>query len=268
MPTVLVGDDTDLLILLLYHVDLNSKDVYFIPEPKGTSTKSRKWDIKTCKTKLGLEICSNLLFVHAVLGCDTTSRLYGIGKAAGLTKIQNNDDFQNIARVFLQDGVSKNDVIEAGERALVILYGGDKGVGLDSLRYKRFQEKVVRSLKQVEANTLPPTSGAAKFHSLRVYYQVQEWRGKSELMKADDWGWKEVKGQLLPVKTDLPPAPEELLRLFRCNCKTDCDTKKCTCKKHYLECNAACGHCKGVSCFNSQKMLLQDDEDNETIDDK
>ncbi|KAK3747021.1 hypothetical protein QZH41_001488 [Actinostola sp. cb2023] len=34
IPTVLVGDDTDLLVLLCYHADMNTYDIFFQPEPK------------------------------------------------------------------------------------------------------------------------------------------------------------------------------------------------------------------------------------------
>ena len=42
-------------------------------------------------------------------------------------------------------------------------------------------------------------------------------------------GWMEKDGHLLPVMTDLPPAPEDLLRIIRCNCTTDCSTARCSC---------------------------------------
>ena len=32
--TVVLGDDTDLLVLLIYHTKLNHKEIFFIPEPK------------------------------------------------------------------------------------------------------------------------------------------------------------------------------------------------------------------------------------------
>ncbi len=65
----------------------------------------------------------------------------------------------------------------------------------------------------------------------------------------------------MPVKTDMPPAPKELLRIFRCNCKTGCSSKRCTCRRrHGLECTPACGECKGLSCSNSPKPL--DDDNN------
>ena len=43
--TVLVGDDTDLLVLMLYHGEMDSNDLYFIPEPKQRS-KMRRCAVK------------------------------------------------------------------------------------------------------------------------------------------------------------------------------------------------------------------------------
>ncbi len=116
-------------------------------------------------------------------------QLYGIGKATSLLKIRRNE-LSKIADVFMKDGVHKDDIIKAGENALVILYNGDIGEELNALRFKRFQEKVLKSYKYVDASDLPPTSGAAKFHSLRAYYQVQVWRGKSGHLDPKDWGWE------------------------------------------------------------------------------
>ena len=80
-PTVLVGDDTDLLVLLLAHVDTCHEPVFFAPEPKKRQKKqSRIWDIHFLKHKLGNVLCRRLLFVHAISGCDTTSRLFGLAK--------------------------------------------------------------------------------------------------------------------------------------------------------------------------------------------
>jgi hypothetical protein len=54
----------------------------------------------------------------------------------------------------------------------------------------------------------------------------------------------------MPVKTKKQPAPEKLLVIIRCKCKTNCETKRCTCRKHGLECNIACLECRGHSCLN------------------
>ena len=77
--TVLVGDDTDLLVLLLYHSNPTGKGLFFAPEPMNA--KQRVWDLKQAKRDIGPFVCKHILFLHALLGCDTTSRLFGIGKA-------------------------------------------------------------------------------------------------------------------------------------------------------------------------------------------
>jgi len=84
--TLLIGDDTDLLILLIYHTNLESHDLFFkllnlsqrkalIIHVSGTSSSSsNSW----------VPVCQHILFIHAILGCDTTSSMYGIGKGAAL----------------------------------------------------------------------------------------------------------------------------------------------------------------------------------------
>ena len=80
--TIVVGDDTDLLVLLCYHCEFSSQDVFFQPEPKANTAKHRVWDLRKTKTVLGVKVIQVILFVHAILGCDTTSRLHGLGKAS------------------------------------------------------------------------------------------------------------------------------------------------------------------------------------------
>ena len=93
---MLVGDDTDLLILLLYHAGNLGHKVYFAPEPKKNS-KSRVWDISEIQMKLGPYLCNQMLYIHAMLGCDTTSRFHGIGKGALLKKIRSSEKLQQSA---------------------------------------------------------------------------------------------------------------------------------------------------------------------------
>ena len=37
-------------------------------------------DILSIKEALGVTVCNNILFIHAIAGCDTTSSLFGTGK--------------------------------------------------------------------------------------------------------------------------------------------------------------------------------------------
>lgn len=262
--TVLVGDDTDLIVLLCYHASLQSHDLFFCPEPKKNTKKRRVWNIKATKQLLGPEICQHILFLHAVLGCDTTSRLYGIGKGASVKRFQTSSAFREQAKVFNAHSASAHDVVDAGEKALLIIYNGKATDTLDSLRYQRFCEKVASKSSHVKPQALPPTSSAAEYHSLRVYLQVQEWKGSRNELCPTEWGWQECDEGFVPLQTSLPPAPEHLLRVIRCNCQADCSTLRCTCKKHNIECTTACGHCKGSGCTNSQQS--HDDDDGEDDD--
>ena len=127
--TVLVRDDTDLLVLLLYH------DIYFKPEAKKSVKKIRCWTIKHAKAKLGPLICDNILFLHAILGCDSTSRLFGIGKAK-ILKFAENEEFNQTAQVFHNSESQKEEMVACGEKALVMIYGGKTGENLNELRFK------------------------------------------------------------------------------------------------------------------------------------
>ena len=120
--TVLVGDDTDLLVLLCFYTRSDSFDLYFKPEPKANSRR-RVWDMKRIKEQLGDDVCLDLLFLHAILGCDTTSRVHGIGKAAALKKYANSLLFREQAKVF-KSSSTVDDIVVAGENTLVSLYVG------------------------------------------------------------------------------------------------------------------------------------------------
>eukprot|EP00795_Rhopilema_esculentum_P011181 gene11182-biopygen2781 len=81
--TAVIGEDTDLLILLIYHANKESKKIYFYSESK-----------------------------------------------------------QN-ARVFQNDIANSEEIASAGEHALVCLYKGKEGEGLDALHYNTFCDKAI-----------------------------------------------------------------------------------------------------------------------------
>ena len=122
-----------------------------------------------------------------------------------------------------------------------------------------FKQKVAKSSKYVEAKSLPPTRAATKFHRLRAYFKIREWKGGNQL-KPVEWGWKLSDGKLQPIKTDLPAGPVNLLAIIRCNCTSGCTTARCSCRKHGLHCSGLCGDCKGLHCTNSPQLDLDDDE--------
>ena len=189
--TVLVADDTDMVILLYYYADPDGFDLFMQCSTRGTTRKNRIWDIKVTQSELGADICNNILFIHAILGCDTTSRYYGLGKGLSPKRFTSNALSRDKAEQFCKKDATVDGAIYAGEAALVCLYSGKEGDNLDGLWYAKFCDKVASSTNKVHIrpHTLPPTSAAAIYHSMRVYLRVQQWLGGcNNIMKMTYWG--------------------------------------------------------------------------------
>ena len=226
---------------------------FFKYETKANAKKIIKcWNIKANQIALGPEVCHILPFVHAILGCDTTSRLFGLGKGVSLNHAISDVHFRQTCDIFQRTNSKKTDIVAAGEKALVCLYNGHNGESLDLLQHRRFCEKVATNKACVQPSGLPPTSASALFHSMRVYYQVNEWKiDDAAELQACDWGWKIAGGRCIPVMSDKDPAPKILLDMIRCSCKFGCSSNRCSCRKNNLECSAACISCKGIGCTNA-----------------
>ena len=63
-------------------------------------------------------------------------------------------------------------------------------------------------------------------------------------------------------------APAALIKMIHCNCSEGCDTLRCTCRKHGLECTSACGHCQDGNCDNmtNDPVIEDDDDDDDVLD--
>ena len=82
---------------------------------------------------LGVFSCKHILFQHAFLGCDTTSRLFGIGKGTVLKKFKVNSVLQQAADVFDETSSTPAEIESAGNKAMVAIYNGKMDDTLNSL---------------------------------------------------------------------------------------------------------------------------------------
>ena len=98
----------------------------------SSSKKSgtKVWGIKAVQDAFGASVCQNILFAHAIGDSDTTSSLFTIGKSLPLRKLQESQVFQKCAQVITTTGSSREEIIAAGEKALVVLYDGKTGYNL------------------------------------------------------------------------------------------------------------------------------------------
>ena len=72
---------------------------------------------------MGYNTCQAILTIHALLGCDTTSRLSNIGKGIALTKFKVDDEFQTYANVFSSPQAGRDEIIEVETNLLFKVYG-------------------------------------------------------------------------------------------------------------------------------------------------
>ena len=82
-------------------------------------------------------------------------------------------------------------------------------------------------------------------------------------------GWTLGASSYLPVLSIDPPAPKAVLELIKCNCKTECKTLPCGCRKNGLPCTNLCGckDCENVPEFIPNYFLSDDDDDDDDYDD-
>ena len=252
--TQVIGEDTDIFQLLVSQTSLDHKNIYMITEKHNA--KHPCLDVKAIRSKLGDDCAKYLPVIHAISGCDTTSKLFGIGKSTIMTKRKH---IIKEAGPFLLANAAPEDIEEAGRKIICLIYD-DKNTefNLNEIRLKKFEQNVIKSVKIVNVQKLPPTNSAAKYHSYRVYYQVQVWLG-NETIQATDWGWELINGNLYPKKMDTPPAPEALMKIIKCGCTLNCDTNRCTCKKNGLFCTDLCDNCDSSICRNIEDSNLLND---------
>ena len=261
--TTLIGEDTDLLVLLLYHTHVSDvKDLYF----RSDRGKGPAFDIKAMKEILKMEICDRLLFVHAITGCDTTSRIFGIGKKSVLQKIVHGDPILcTSADTFSAPNQSHHVSESSGKNAMLAIYNGRKTDDLSNLRCSVLCRKAISSKTYVTPERLPPTESATKYHSMRVYFQIMVSMGKAGDMDATNWGWTwdiQQNKYILIIMNNCP-APDTLLKVIHCNCSIGCASLRCSCRKSGLDCTTACGPCQDGCCENMHSRILLDDDDDD-----
>jgi 5'-3' exonuclease len=185
--TTVIGEDTDLLVLLLYYSTTDTRyNLYFRSDITRRRRENLTHDIIKYRKTLGHEFCSNLLFVHSFTGSDTTSAFYGVGKGTALHEFVKRTSFNDIAKVFTMPGTSHQEIEDAGEKAALIIYKSPENT-IHVTRQRLLTQKVLKARSFVKPEMLPPTRSALKYHSFHCYYQIRKWC--DEDLNAEQWGW-------------------------------------------------------------------------------
>ena len=133
-----VANDTDILVLLIFHLKPSMADVFLLSSPTGKSRKRKLVRIRDIQQHIGDVAVQQLPVLHAISGCDTTSALYGHGNISAYKKIVSKSDSAEPIDIMNSDCVTQDDVAKAGSKLLVMLYNGKVNDKLDSLRHSAY----------------------------------------------------------------------------------------------------------------------------------
>jgi len=228
--------DTDVFVLLTAHFSLI---------PQSTTLISRGGErirIQESYMKLGRKRAEALLGWYAFKGTDNTGSFAGKGVACHFKAFLQADDemLDAFANFGLLSAIPPW-IHRQMEKYVCLLYkiGNISSDEVPELRWMLFAQK------SKEGQQLPPTLGTLVPHTSRAYFMVLVWRSSTEpcplVPPATDYFWELVDGSLKPVFCTEAPAPEALLELRKCNCKTGCQRNSCRCKKNNLKCTDMSG---------------------------
>ena len=179
----LVGADLDPLILLLYmwNDSIGSMTMKCEGTKKYSQITRNIGETAKCLTQI-----KYLTFIYAFRVCDTTTATDGLGKISIIKTIEKKKMAKDTDDVFLSPKSTQDDIVEAGPKLFVTLYGGKAWGDLPDLRYSKYRDMAAKPTK-IKPEPLPPTKRAAHLHSLCVYLQLHERNNlNSEDIKPED----------------------------------------------------------------------------------
>ena len=191
-------------------------------------------DIKATARK-GFKIIDNLLPAHALSGCDTFARLYGIGKGTIIKILQ-------CSLSAVGNLTSALEAIMRQSTSFMFACYGSKSTCMSEMWLQVWGAKNGKGqFSSPQLCSLPPTTEAFIENANRAHFQAVLWRNLeiSDLLLLDpeEYGWKKDMKSNFLIPDDAPDgvkcAPDYILDLIRCGCKTDnpCTSKRCSCRR-------------------------------------
>jgi hypothetical protein len=234
-----LSDDTDMFVLLVYWV----YQAYLQFKVQMERWDGTVLDINATCADLGPN-CLQLLGMHALSGCDTTSYPFGKGKISALNTLLAGD-FPGLADVLGEVSTTQADLMEAAKPFFNALYRQRPVTSIESARFTLFTKKK----KSPKVMALPPTSANLLQHVMRAHLQVMLWKvadqqgPPNESADITNFGWEFQDSIAVPVIAQGDPAPPELIDVILCQCRAQekkCRTEACGCHKEHLSCTSYC----------------------------
>ena len=263
---VIVADNTDVYILLLYHYQAESLTVHMTLQ----STQSDRAFIDIPASVQSLQnIVPQLLPAHALSGCDAVAMCHGIGKTKMLKAVQSS----KCSISLLGDiNAPMKDIIKQVTDFMCKCYNSLDATTMTEARITAWLTKTGRksALRIPKLCSLPPTTEAFEENVKRAHFQCVIWR--NALQEPPDldptkYGWSKddntnsFKPIMLPSYKS--PVPDHILKLDcrSCTSETPCSSSKCGCVAAYLACMVFCPCRGGLDCRNEQIRAVNEESD-------
>ena len=197
------SSDTDVFILLLYHVSHHQDCTSKVWMDAGLSTNnSRRYiSISTLVSHLDQSVIDALPALHAFTGSDYTSSFMNKGKIRAFQIMMNEKSFTNAFATLGNSGDISDLTAKEIERFTCTLYGMSKLNSINDVRYALFQQKYapkrnktpLEKIQGINPSSMPPCHAVLRNKLLRTNYVASLWKNankpKPVTLNAEQHGW-------------------------------------------------------------------------------
>ena len=239
----LLSGDTDVFVCLLYHFTVNWRDLGLqeLWLVRNSGVKRSILPLHDICLALGNELVMCLPALHALTGCDTTSKIST--KLAAMKAIRNPENASMVLH-FNSSPLTEGTLQLAETFLAKCLKPSTDNTMFDDLRLAEFSSSALK----MDFEKTPCTSTNARKHIQRAYYQMQMWvqapfRDATTTMNTESYGYVRRDSSLVPEfvisKPDNLPDP--------CTCGKCARKNGCRCRIAGIKCCKYC-KCKGGDC--------------------
>lgn len=230
---VVRANDTDILVLAMYHISHQLKDIHVWLDFGLDSNNTRRYiHINELVNDQPTDYWDALLGYHAFTGSDYTSSFRQKGKVRLLSKLHSDRNFKSALMELGSDQFVIGDSLTKFEAVVCAMYACPKMKSVNNAAYQKFMEKYkptdptrpLENIKGADPTYYPPCQSVLRSHISRCHLVVKMWKNAissvPNILDPLEYGWIRVEGdyaiewfqgrQLPQSLVDVIPTPNEI----------------------------------------------------------
>ena len=198
--------------------------------------------------------------IFTFVGCDSISSFHGKGKIKVWKTLSDNPEFTETFSMLGNMFPPSDLLVSQLHRFVCLMYGDKIAVNTDECRYNLFKSG------KYSDDVLPPNSDCLLKHIERANYQTAVWNQslspQMNIPSPEGNGWI-LDNEYKILWMTVPAAPDSLLEIVKCTCKTGCKTQRCSCLKAQLKCSdlCSCESCSNIVAVDEDIILTENEGD-------